>query len=136
MVLELNRREELVKVNLAGAEITCKPYRAQEYTIAKVKTLNALNKLKKQREDELSVGVESKVPNLEDTDIFTGMYTHIFNVEVAKQVILEWQDITLNGEPAELNNENIVRLLEDGVLQEQFILQYEKLQREVEVEKK
>ena len=136
MTIELSRRNELVIVKLGDAEITCKPYRAQEYTIAKVKTLNALNELKKQREDELSVGAESKVPNLEDTDVFTGMYTHIFNVEVAKQVIIEWKDITLNGKPAELNDENVARLLEDGVLQEQFILQYEKLQREVEAEKK
>lgn len=135
-MLELSRKNEPVIIKLGDAKITCKPYRAQEYTVAKVKTLNVLNELKKQRKDELSVGAESKVPNLEDSEVFTGLYTHIFNVEVSKQVILEWSNIALNGEEVKPTAENITRLLEDGVVQDQFIMQYEKLQREIIAEKK
>lgn len=135
-MLDLARKNEPVIVKLEDAQITCKPYRAQEYTIAKVKTLNALNELKKQRKDELSVGAESKVPNLEDPNIFTGLYTHIFNVEVAKQVILDWKNIGLDGKEIKPTTENITRLFEDGILQDQFMMQYEKLQKKVAEEKK
>jgi len=136
MTLELSRRDEMVQVELGDAKIECKPYRATHYTIAKMKTLKALEGLKNQRKEELEMGVETTVPDLSDNEIYLGMYTHIFNVEVAKQVILSWDGVSLNGEPAKLTPENITRLLEDGFLQEQFIGQFMKLQKEVEAEKK
>jgi len=136
MVLELSRRDEIITVKIEDAEIVCRPYRAQHYSIAKLKTFKVLESLTKQRAEELEIGVETNIPNLEDNDVRTGMHFHIFNVEVAKLVILSWKGIELNGEPAELNDDNINKLFADGFIQDLFMTQFMKLQNEVEAEKK
>lgn len=136
MVLELSRKDEIITVELdKDVKIECKPYKGENYSIAKMKTAKAMAGLRKQREEELEMGI-SNVPDLDDNEIFAGLYTHIFNVELAKQVIMEWEDVVLNGEPVEPTAENITRLFENGAMQDIFTTQYDKLRNEITAEKK
>jgi len=135
-MLDLSRKDELVVVKLGDAEITCKPHRSQDHTIAKLKASKSVIALKKQRAEELEQGVETKLPNMDDEDVVTGVFTCVFNTEFAKLVILEWKGVGIAGEEIPVNDENIELLMADGALQEQFFIQYMELQRQVEEEKK
>jgi len=64
------------------------------------------------------------------------LFNCIFNVELAKLVILKWSNIGIKGKAVAVTPENIELLFEDGFLQEQFYIQYMKKQTEIEEEKK
>lgn len=135
-MLNLSRSDELVTVTIGDAEIICKPYRSQDYTITRFKTAKAIAELKEQRNAELEEGVETKLPNLDNAEVLQGVFTCIFNTELAKLVILEWSGVGKDDEEIPVNDENIELLMADGVIQESFITQYMELQGQIEAEKK
>lgn len=135
-MLDLTKKDELVIVKLGDAQITCKPHRSQEYNIAKLKASKEVIALKEQQAEELSQGVQSKLPNMQDDDVITGIFTCLFNTNFAKLIIMNWQNVGINGQDVPVNDENIELLMADGALQQEFFLQYMELQRQIESEKK
>ena len=135
-MLDLSRSDAIVSVKIGDAEINCKPYRSEHRAIANLKAGKAISDLQKQRQEELEQGVDTKLPNFDDVEVLNGTFVCIFNTELAKQVILDWKGVGLKNEELPLNHENIELFMADGVLQEQFVIQYMKLQNEIEEEKK